>query len=57
MPTNAAAPSATDMSFVHLFSEATPLVKGVMILLIVFSLVSWTIIFIKWLDSPSPAPP
>jgi biopolymer transport protein TolQ len=40
----------TDMSFTHLFMQATPLVKGVMLLLVLFSLWSWAIIFIKWFD-------
>jgi len=38
------------MSFTHLFMMSTPLVKGVMILLVVFSVWSWAVAFIKWYD-------
>ena len=47
-PTTAAA--VTNMSFTHLFMQSTPLVKGVMILLVVFSVWSWAVAFIKWFD-------
>ncbi|MDP3858687.1 MAG: MotA/TolQ/ExbB proton channel family protein [Stagnimonas sp.] len=47
-PTTAAA--VTNMSFTHLFMQSTPLVKGVMLLLVVFSVWSWAVAFIKWFD-------
>lgn len=47
-PTTAAA--VTNMSFTHLFMQSTPLVKGVMILLVLFSVWSWAVAFIKWFD-------
>lgn len=49
MDTTAAA-AVTNMSFLHLFSQATPLVKAVMFLLVAFSVVSWAITFIKVFD-------
>ena len=39
--------AAHDMSFVGLFLQADPIVKGVMILLIVASLACWTVVFEK----------
>ena len=47
-PTAAAA--VTNMSFLHLFSQSTPLVKGVMLLLVLFSVWSWAVTFIKAFD-------
>lgn len=47
-PTTAAA--VTNMSFTHLFMQSTPLVKGVMLLLVLFSIWSWAVAFIKWYD-------
>ena len=47
-PTTAAA--VTNMSFTHLFMQSTPLVKGVMLLLVLFSVWSWAVAFIKWFD-------
>lgn len=47
-PTTAAA--VTNMSFTHLFMQSTPLVKGVMLLLVLFSVWSWAVAFIKWYD-------
>ncbi|ROH92139.1 flagellar motor protein MotA [Stagnimonas aquatica] len=38
------------MSFTHLFMQSTPLVKGVMLLLVLFSVWSWAVAFIKWFD-------
>lgn len=40
----------TNMSFGHLFLQATPIVKGVMFLLVLFSIWSWAITFIKAFD-------
>ncbi|WP_199720536.1 MotA/TolQ/ExbB proton channel family protein [Stagnimonas aquatica] len=48
-PTTAAA-AVTNMSFTHLFMQSTPLVKGVMLLLVLFSVWSWAVAFIKWFD-------
>lgn len=39
-----------DMSLGHLFNQATPIVKSIMILLILFSVWGWTITFIKAVD-------
>ena len=36
------------MSIMHLISQATPLVKAVMALLMLASVVSWAVIFQKW---------
>ena len=49
-PTTAAAAAVTNMSFTHLFMQSTPLVKGVMLLLVLFSVWSWAVAFIKWYD-------
>lgn len=49
-PTTAAAAAVTNMSFTHLFLQSTPLVKGVMLLLVLFSVWSWAVAFIKWYD-------
>ena len=38
----------TDLSFIHLISNASPLVQGVMALLLIISVVSWTMIFQKY---------
>lgn len=38
----------TDLSIVHLVVGASPLVQGVMFLLLLASIYSWTIIFSKW---------
>ncbi|MBK3395372.1 MULTISPECIES: MotA/TolQ/ExbB proton channel family protein [Methylobacterium] len=47
-PTTApAAPAGHDFSFLGLFLQADPIVKGVMILLVLASVVSWTIIIEK----------
>ena len=40
----------TDMGFTHLFMQSTPLVKAVMGLLVIFSVWSWSVTFIKWFD-------
>jgi biopolymer transport protein TolQ len=45
-----AAPAVTNMSFMHLFSQATPLVKGVMLLLVFFSIASWAVTAMKAVD-------
>lgn len=45
-----AAAAVTNMSFLHLFAQSTPLVKGVMLLLVVFSVWSWAVTFIKAFD-------
>ena len=45
-----AAAEVTNMSFVHLFSQATPLVKGVMFLLVIFSVWSWAVTAIKFFE-------
>ncbi len=39
-----------DMSFVHLVSDASPLVKAVLLLLLAASIISWTMIFRKLAD-------
>ena len=39
---------STDLSIVHLFVTASPLVQGVVLLLLAASLASWTLIFQKW---------
>jgi biopolymer transport protein TolQ len=48
-----AAPAVTNMSFMHLFTQATPLVKGVMFLLIAFSISSWAVTAMKFVDLSS----
>lgn len=40
----------TDMSMMHLVSQAGPMVKGVMIILVLFSVWSWAIAAIKFFD-------
>ena len=40
----------TDMSISHMILGATPFVKAIMALLILFSIWSWAITFIKWFD-------
>ncbi|ACL56394.1 MotA/TolQ/ExbB proton channel family protein [Methylobacterium nodulans] len=47
MDPTAAAPAAHDMSFLGLFLQADPIVKGVMILLILASVACWTVIIEK----------
>jgi TolQ protein len=44
----AAAPPVHDLSMVSLFMQADPIVKGVMVLLILCSVVAWTIIIDRW---------
>lgn len=39
---------STDMSILHLITGASPVVQLVMLLLVVISVVSWTMIFHKW---------
>ena len=39
---------STDMSILHLITGASPLVQGVMLMLVIISVVSWTMIFHKW---------
>ncbi|GEP06989.1 MotA/TolQ/ExbB proton channel family protein [Methylobacterium oxalidis] len=46
-PTPAAAEAVHDFSFVGLFLQADPIVKGVMILLVVASIACWTVVFEK----------
>lgn len=46
-PTQAAPIEAHDFSFLGLFLQADPIVKGVMILLIVASIACWTVVFEK----------
>jgi len=41
-------PAAVDLSLMTLITRADIVVQGVMLLLVVFSVVSWTIIFQKW---------
>ncbi len=42
--------AASTMSFWELATHSGPLAFGVLILLIIFSIVSWAIIFVKWLN-------
>jgi TolQ protein len=46
-PTQAPAEAAHDFSFLGLFLQADPIVKGVMILLIIASIACWTVVFEK----------
>jgi TolQ protein len=46
-PTQAAPIDAHDFSFLGLFLQADPIVKGVMILLVVASIACWTVVFEK----------
>lgn len=46
-PAAEAVAAAHDMSFVGLFLQADPIVKGVMILLVVASIACWTVVFEK----------
>ncbi len=46
-PTQAAPIEAHDFSFLGLFLQADPIVKGVMILLVVASIACWTVVFEK----------
>ncbi|GJE28817.1 MotA/TolQ/ExbB proton channel family protein [Methylobacterium organophilum] len=46
-PTSAPAAAAHDFSFLGLFLQADPIVKGVMILLVVASIACWTVVFEK----------
>lgn len=46
-PTSAPAEIVHDFSFVGLFLQADPIVKGVMILLVVASIACWTVVFEK----------
>ncbi|MFG5117404.1 MotA/TolQ/ExbB proton channel family protein [Methylorubrum sp. POS3] len=46
-PVQAAAAAGHDLSFIGLFLQADPIVKGVMILLVVASLACWTVVFEK----------
>lgn len=46
-PTSAPADVAHDFSFIGLFLQADPIVKGVMILLAVASIACWTVVFEK----------
>lgn len=46
-PTAAPADVAHDFSFIGLFLQADPIVKGVMILLVVASIACWTVVFEK----------
>lgn len=46
-PTSAPAEVAHDLSFLGLFLQADPIVKGVMILLVVASIACWTVVFEK----------
>ena len=46
-PTSAPIDAGHDFSFVGLFLQADPIVKGVMILLVVASLACWTVVFEK----------
>ncbi len=46
-PTAAPADAAHDFSFIGLFLQADPIVKGVMILLVVASIACWTVVFEK----------
>src|SRR5690349_6382014 len=46
-PTPVAAEAVHDFSFVGLFLQADPIVKGVMILLVVASIACWTVVFEK----------
>ena len=46
-PTHAPAEIAHDFSFLGLFLQADPIVKGVMILLVVASVACWTVVFEK----------
>jgi biopolymer transport protein TolQ len=39
---------STDMSILHLITGASPVVQLVMLLLVIISVVSWTMIFHKW---------
>lgn len=48
-PTHAPAEIAHDFSFLGLFLQADPIVKGVMILLVVASVACWTVVFEKTL--------
>ena len=46
-PTQAPIEAAHDFSFLGLFLQADPIVKGVMILLVVASIACWTVVFEK----------
>ncbi|GJD34899.1 MotA/TolQ/ExbB proton channel family protein [Methylobacterium aerolatum] len=46
-PTQAAPIEAHDFSFLGLFFQADPIVKGVMILLVIASIACWTVVFEK----------
>jgi TolQ protein len=46
-PTAAPAEVAHDFSFIGLFLQADPIVKGVMILLVIASIACWTVVFEK----------
>ncbi|MET0367097.1 MAG: MotA/TolQ/ExbB proton channel family protein [Methylobacterium sp.] len=46
-PTQAAPIEAHDFSFLGLFLQADPIVKGVMILLVIASIACWTVVFEK----------
>lgn len=43
------APAAKDISIMSLLADATPVVKGVLVLLVLMSVFSWYIIVYKWL--------
>ena len=44
----AAATAVRDLSFLGLFVQADPVVKGVMVLLVLMSLGCWTLAFDRW---------
>ena len=46
-PISAPAGAVHDLSFLGLFLQADPIVKGVMILLVVASIACWTVVFEK----------
>ena len=46
-PTAAQAEVTHDFSFIGLFLQADPIVKGVMILLVIASIACWTVVFEK----------
>ena len=46
-PTSAPAEVVHDLSFIGLFLQADPIVKGVMILLVIASIACWTVVFEK----------
>ena len=46
-PTQAPIEAAHDFSFLGLFLQADPIVKGVMVLLVLASIACWTVVFEK----------